>query len=116
MARNSTAIHRQRRYLDRRPLPPEQPAGFGFRQIPVADLSDGQSISLTLPVVRRVHAFCYLAELDPGFVSRLFDGHHAEPTKHHSTLSPLGVAILKHERLGPGAFEDRKSTRLNSSH
>src|SRR3546814_3398729 len=52
MALNSTAIHRQRRYLDRRPLPPEQPAGFGFRQIPVADLSDGQSISLTLPVVR----------------------------------------------------------------
>src|SRR3546814_10141548 len=56
-------------------------------------------------VVRRVHAFCYLAELDPGFVSRLFDGHHAEPTKHHSTLSPLGVAILKQERLGPGAFD-----------
>src|SRR3546814_20342896 len=56
-------------------------------------------------VVRRVHAFCYLAELDPGFVSRLFDGHHAEPTKRHSTLSPLGVAILKHERLGPGAFD-----------
>src|SRR3546814_4521653 len=105
MALNSTAIHRQRRYLDRRPLPPEQPAGFGFRQIPVADLSDGQSSSLTLPVVRRVHAFCYLAELDPGFVSRLFDGHPAQPNKHHSTLSPLGVAILKPARFGSGAFD-----------
>src|SRR3546814_274103 len=105
MGLNLPATHRQRRRLNRRPFSSEQPFGFRFCQVPLADLSNGQAISFTLLFVGGVNTLRDLAKLDPGFVTRLLDGHHAEPAKHHSTPSPLGIAILENERFGPCALD-----------
>ncbi len=73
---------------------------LGFRQILVAQIGNGDRVSLLVPLLRGVQASGDIAEQAPRLAASLFRGQPPIVTDCKAARAALTIAVLDQERLG----------------